>query len=244
MITPTTYPTRIEQQDTDFTFRASISTMICSVLNVAGLDANAKGFGVSDLNVDNHTWVLSRLAIELDYLPAKFETFDIETWISSYNRLISTRNFILTNQSGTKFGEATSQWCMLDLKERKAVDLSSLHENYGKYVLGDLNSTIARPKKLAPLTHPTKEHTHQAAYSDIDFNRHVNALRYLDLMLDMVPFENLALSRALRVDLQYVQECYYGDNLTVRYQKEGNVTMFEILRNQTNIAVKCQIEWF
>ncbi len=243
MKTTTTYPMLIEQQDTDFTSRASISSMISSVLNVAGLDASNKGFGVSDLNLDNHTWVLSRFSIELDYLPKGFESMAIETWISDYNRLISTRNFALTNSEGKRFGEAISQWCMIDIKERKAVDLSKLHTEYFEYVLGNLSSTIERPKKIPQLDSPTATHTHIARYSDIDFNRHVNALRYVDLMLDMVPMENLTLSKGLKVDLQYIQECYWGDTLIVKYQQEGNIALFEILRNGENIAVKCRIEW-
>ncbi|MFI3282074.1 MAG: acyl-ACP thioesterase domain-containing protein [Rikenellaceae bacterium] len=241
-ITPTTYTIIIEQQNTDFTFRASISTLISNVLNVAGLDAEAKGFGVSALNEDNQTWVLSRFAIEVDYLPKVFEKIKITTWISDYHRLITTRNFTLSNEKGEIFGGAVSQWCMLDTNARRAIDLSKLHENYNDYVLGEYGYPIDKPRRILAVE-PSQTIVHRAVYSDIDFNKHVNALRYFDLMLDMLPIEMLAKANSLRVDLQYIHECYLADTLSVNYQQQDNVSMFEIKRNEDISAVKCMIEW-
>ena len=42
----TTYNYRIEPQDVDFTLRASAASIINYMLNVAGMDAHNKGFGV------------------------------------------------------------------------------------------------------------------------------------------------------------------------------------------------------
>ncbi len=242
MSTPTTYPITIEQHEVDFTLRASISTMIEHVLNVAGYDADAKGFGIDKLNKTNSTWVLSRFAIELDYLPKAFEKINITTWIGDYNRLVSTRNFIITTSDGDTIGGAVSQWCMLDVNARKAVDLSTLHQDYMQYVLRDHPSPIKLPRKIVAFD-PTAIHQHRAVYSDIDFNRHVNSLRYLDMMLDMLPIEKLEQAQPLRVDLQFIQECLHGDLITVKYAQDENVAMFDLQRNESTSAVKGMIEW-
>lgn len=242
MIKPTTYKITIEQQDVDFSFRTSIATIICNVLNVAGLDAESKGFGVGELNKENHTWVLSRFAIEVDYLPKVFETIEITTWISDYSRLITTRNFKISTPEGQVMGGAVSQWCMLDLDARKPVDLAQLHKDYGSYVLGEYPSPIPRPRKILAVN-PTVSHAHKAQYSDIDFNRHVNAIRYIDLMLDRVPIERLGSKQPIRVDLQYINECYYGDTLNINYEQRDDNALFEITRNNECSAVKCSIEW-
>ena len=60
------YNYRVEPQDVDFTLRATIPSLGGSILNTAGIDAHGKGFGVDALNADNHSWVLSRMAVEFD----------------------------------------------------------------------------------------------------------------------------------------------------------------------------------
>lgn len=186
MLTPTTYPATISQSDIDMTLRASISTTIGIILNVAGLDAQAKGFGIDAINRDNHTWVLSRFALEIEHLPTLHEELGITTWIGDYNRLISTRNFVITSSSGVEIGGAVSQWCMLDLASRRPIELSLLHENYEQHILRDFKSTIPAVKRVPAIAEATSSTTHRVAYSDIDFNGHLNSLRYVDLMLTLL----------------------------------------------------------
>ena len=66
------YDYRVEPQDVDFTLRATISSLGAAILNTAGNDTHGKGFGGDALNADNHTWVLSRMAVELDYRPVQY----------------------------------------------------------------------------------------------------------------------------------------------------------------------------
>ncbi len=68
--------------------------------------------------------VLSRIAFEFDSRPRQYDDYTIATWISDYGRLLSTRNFTLCDAAGREFGRAVSQWAMIDLGSRAAVDLS------------------------------------------------------------------------------------------------------------------------
>ena len=69
------YNYRVEPQDVDFTLRATIPSLGSAILNTAGVDAHGKGFGVDALNADNHSWVLSRMAVEFDSQPTTFFSF-------------------------------------------------------------------------------------------------------------------------------------------------------------------------
>ena len=118
------YNYRVEPQDVDFTLRATIPSLGSAILNTAGIDAHGKGFGVDALNADNHSWVLSRMAVEFDCQPGQYTDYTIATWINEYGRVLSTRNFTLTDAAGNEFGRAVTQWAMIDLKSRSALDLS------------------------------------------------------------------------------------------------------------------------
>ena len=107
------YNYRVEPQDVDFTLRATIPSLGSAILNTAGIDAHGKGFGVDALNADNHSWVLSRMAVEFDCQPGQYTDYTIATWINEYGRVLSTRNFTLTDAAGNEFGRAVTQWAMV-----------------------------------------------------------------------------------------------------------------------------------
>ena len=109
------YRFRVEPQEVDFSLRATIPALGSAVLNTAGVDAQRKGFGVDALNRDNFSWVLSRMALEVDARPRQYAEYDITTWVNEYGRVLSTRNFTLCDAGGREFGRAVTQWCMIDL---------------------------------------------------------------------------------------------------------------------------------
>ncbi|HCP57792.1 MAG TPA: acyl-ACP thioesterase, partial [Alistipes obesi] len=162
----------MEPQEVDFSLRITLVALGGNILNIAGIDAHTKGFGVDALNKDNFSWVLSRIAFEFDYRPEEYVKYEIATWISDYGRMLSTRNFELTDQTGVCFGRVVSQWCMLDLSKRTAVDLRAVAESHNDAIV-ECPSPAEKPRKVpAPDAEPVL--THKVAYSDIDFNRHVN----------------------------------------------------------------------
>lgn len=55
---------------------------------------------------------------------------------------------------------------------------------------------------------------------DIDFNRHMNTLRYIDLLADELPIEVVAADRKVRVDVHFVKESVFGEKLFVYRQSE------------------------
>ena len=75
----TTYKYRVEPQDVDFTLRASTSAIVNYMLNVAGIDADSKGFGVAALQGEKCTWVLSRLGVEIMQQPTQYSNIVIDT---------------------------------------------------------------------------------------------------------------------------------------------------------------------
>ena len=235
------YNYRVEPQEVDFTLRATIPSLGAAILNTAGIDAHGKGFGVDALNADNHSWVLSRMAIEFDYRPEEYVKYEIATWISDYGRMLSTRNFELTDQTGVCFGRVVSQWCMLDLSKRTAVDLRAVAESHNDAIV-ECPSPAEKPRKVpAPDAEPVL--THKVAYSDIDFNRHVNTMRYIEMMLDMLPLELLTSGDPVRLDIHFLKECRYGQTLAVGCELRERSALFEIAGDGGPAAVRASVEW-
>ena len=241
MATKTAYPFRVEPQEVDFSLRITLVALGGNILNIAGIDADTMGFGVDALNKDTFSWVLSRIAFEFDYRPEEYVKYEIATWISDYGRMLSTRNFELTDQTGVCFGRVVSQWCMLDLSKRTAVDLRAVAESHNDAIV-ECPSPAEKPRKVpAPDAEPVL--THKVAYSDIDFNRHVNTMRYIEMMIDMLPVELLMQETPVRFDIHFLRECRYGQTLSVGYEQRGRTALFEIRSDEGTPAVRASIEW-
>ena len=216
---------KVDPRYVDFTQRASVSSLCDMILNAAGDDAYNLGFGIDVLGEKNLAWVLSRLCVEADVLPAEYEEFTLRTWISDYNRLASTRNFTLTDSAGREFCRAVSQWCMIDFTTRTPADMKTvacMHEG----VIVDAPSPCERPRRIRAVEGAVAAE-HRVVYSDIDFNRHMNTMRYIDIMCDVMPIEMLERMQAMRLDLNFMREARYGDVLTLRMDGSGSTREFE-----------------
>lgn len=235
------YRYRVEPQDVDFTLRATIPSLGAAILNTAGTDAHGKGFGVDALNEDNHSWVLSRMAVELDRQPEQYEEYTVTTWISDYGRLLSTRNFTLTDARCEEFGRAVTQWAMIDLRSRSAVDLSWVGDAHADAIVACPPPTD-KPRKIRAVN-PTEQIEHRVVYSDIDFNRHVNTMRYIEMMFDMLPLETLTCGRPVRMDIHFLKESRYGQTLTVGCERREHSALFEIGSRPDTVCVRASVEW-
>ena len=235
------YNYRVEPQDVDFTLRATIPSLGSAILNTAGIDAHGKGFGVDALNADNHSWVLSRMAVEFDCQPRQYTDYTIATWINEYGRVLSTRNFTLTDAAGNEFGRAVTQWAMIDLRSRSALDLSWVGDAHADAIV-DAPSPTDKPRKIRDVD-PAQTVMHKVVYSDIDFNRHVNTMRYIEMMIDMLPVELLMQETPVRFDIHFLRECRYGQTLTVGYEQRGRTALFEIRNDAGTAVVRASIEW-
>ena len=235
------YNFRVEPQDVDFTLRAKIASLCNNVLNIAGVDAQRNGFGVDSLMKNNCSWVLSRLAVEFDRMPEQFTKYTIRTWVNYDGRLLSSRNFVLTDDDGEVFGRVVSQWAMINFETRRPVDLTQLAESY-MAVLSDEESPCERPHKLTAVE-ATQTFEHRIVYSDIDFNRHVNTMRYMDMMVDMLPVEMFAEPKAVRIDLHFIKESVYGQTLTVGLKQQDNLSFFEIKSDDGAVVCRASFEW-
>ena len=235
----TTYPFRVDPQNVDFTLRASATSIINYMLNVAGVDASNKGFGVEALQNQSFTWVLSRLAVEIMRQPAQHASIDIATWVNEFNRLSSTRNFRVS-EGDELVAAGVSQWCMLNMESRQVVDMSLLRDTYERAMVAE-PSPIASPQRLRPIE-PTVTMSRPVAYSDIDFNRHVNTLRYIELMFDAFPIELIEHNNGMRIDINFIAEARYGETLVAGYSTEGNVWQFEIKTDSDKVLCRSKIE--
>jgi acyl-ACP thioesterase len=228
-----TYRYRVEPHDIDATLRARLYSVGDIVLRAANDDADMLGFGVRDLNVSNSSWVLSRMAVEMRRIPSRHEPLDIYTWVSDYGRLVTTRNMTVADEQGVEIGAAVTQWAMIDLSTRRPLDLSALSNKSTSLV--DREPPIEKPRRVGAFE-CVVERPHTVVYSDIDFNGHVNSMKYLEWMTDTMPAEFLTDAAGFRFDINYIHEAKLGEPLAVCYAETDGTHHFDI-RNADGLSI-------
>lgn len=186
--------------------------LINRVIDVATLHANEWGVGYERLIADNHAWVLARVTVEMEQYPRVNENYTLTTWIEGYNRLFSQRNMEIADAEGHIIGYVRTIWMVIDLSTRKSVDIESL--TYISENIIDHPCPIAPQGRLQPVTEgEITEHTF--GYVECDFNRHVNTVRYLELLInkfDMPYFDNNVIRR---MEISFIKETHYGESVQV-----------------------------
>lgn len=189
------------------------------LLNAADYHSSDRGFGMKYLNTVNKTWVLSRLVIEMDEMPMRYDEFYVETWVESALRFFTNRNFRVEASDGRSLGYGRSVWCLIDTETRQPTNIFDVKNGeIGSWVVKDKECPIDKPgrvkmSKEAPLVHELK-----AAYNDIDVNGHVNSVKYIEHVLDLFPIDFYTKTVLKRFEIAYVAESYFGD--TLRFYKE------------------------
>ena len=236
-----TYKFVAEPFHVDFTGRLTLGVLGNHLLNCAGFHATDRGFGIAALNEDNYTWVLSRLAIELDEMPYQYEEFSIQTWVENVYRLFTDRNFALIDKVGRKIGYARSVWAMISMNTRKPADLHALHGGGIMDYICDEPCPIEKPSRIK--TTSTEPLTALVAkYSDIDINGHVNSVRYIEHILDLFPMEMYRAKRIRRFEMAYVAESYYGDELTFFMDDDGGgIYTVEVKKNSGEVVCRSNV---
>lgn len=198
----------------DFTKHLFIGHLGNNLLNAADFHSNDRGYGVNYLNSVNKTWVLSRLSVELDKIPAIYEDFVVETWIDNVIRYFTNRNFKITNKDGYVYGYGKSIWAMIDTTTRQPVDiLKTSNETISEYLETDYANPIKKSSRVKLDDELKLQQSILTTYSDIDINGHVNSIKYIEHILDLFPIEYYKKYRIKKFDIAYIMESHNNDKL-------------------------------
>ena len=234
-----TYTFRIEPQDIDFRRRVSLLSMTNFILTAAGKNANENGFGLLDLQSDNYTWVLSRLAIDLQRFPAEKDTLCIETWVESVGTTFTTRSFHIKDGHGETMGYATSTWAIIDMQTRRPVSLDTLPA-LQRFVVNQTTPLGEAPR--IPDVNGEVANTFSVKYSSLDMNKHANSLYYIQWISDCFPLDFYLKHAVQRLELNFMKEISYGDEGQVLKEENApNDFSLQIATRDKGVSCKARI---
>ncbi len=191
------------------------------ILNYFGEASSAHSdylnLGVKELMNLNYGWILNRWKLYFLSYPRVKEKISIETWTSSVNRFYANREFILYNEENEILAKATTVWVFLDLEKQRPIRIpKEIEERYNcndEPVFQDFYNFKETEIKENSKVFATRK-------SDIDYNKHVNNVKYLDWILEVIP-ETIDANYWLHsLEIQYKKEILYGDQIVSSISKK------------------------
>lgn len=176
-----------------------------------GQHADRLGVGVTHLLEHNLTWVLTRIKIEMQQYPARYEVVRVLTYPTGYDKYFVYRNFVLYNAQGEQIGQASSTWAVMDTQARKMVGVPNLITNLPT---PNDEAFVARAKgKIAKVGDPLSKANFKVRWYDLDTNQHSNNAYYLQWAIESLPEEVLKTKQLASIDLMYRVETVWKEDI-------------------------------
>ena len=192
------------------------------MLNAADFHSTDRGFGMKKLMEMKRSWVLSRLAIEMNEMPAQYTKFHVETWVESAMRFFTSRNFAVVGLDGKAYGYGRSIWAMIDTETRQPTDIFSIDNGaINDWIEKDKACPIDKGGRVKMTDEAQLVRTIDTFYNDVDINGHINSVKYIEHVLDLWPLEWYRDHQIQRFEIAYVAEAHAGDQLSFYRETVG-----------------------
>lgn len=235
----------------DFSKRLFLGHLGNHLLNAADFHSGERGFGMTYLNLQHKTWVLSRLAVEMDEMPQSYDRFYVETWVEGAMRYFTSRDFAITNAEGKTYGYGRSIWALIDTDTRQPTDILSVKDGaITQYVETEKSCPMDKGSRVKMGQKAELVRTLDTYYHDVDVNGHVNSVKYIEHVLDLFPLDYYRTHKLRRFDIAYVAETYQGDQLHIYRERVGEAEDYQFRVTKTTSdsqeeteVVRCEVKF-
>lgn len=198
----------------------SLPLLAQKLIDVATKHANILGIGNPNMPNPDMGWVLSRLTVEMNRYPHENTNYSITTWVEDWNRHFSRRAFSIADEEGNIMGYARSIWMVLNTSDRSNAGLTGI--NFKPEWISNMECPIPMQEKHVRIEPDDNSPVYRFKYCDIDFYRHVNTVRYIDLLLNQFDMQDYDENIINRLELSFLHEASYG--MEIRIMKQTSET--------------------
>jgi acyl-ACP thioesterase len=193
--------------------RVKLGSLLNYFQEAASEHAENLGASVTDLISKNLTWVLSRYHIKIFRYPLWKESLRLTTWPSVQQGLFALREFEVRDEQNHLLAAATTSWMLLDIKSKRPVPLA---DNLPEY-LKDPSRAIADPFGPLPKAVRTDlELSFQVQRRDLDWNRHVNHVVYVEWAVETAPQDILENFLPAEIEVDFRGEALFRETVLSR----------------------------
>ena len=193
----------ISNNDVDKRFKLKISAIFRYFQDIALLATEDLGVDSISLSKRNIDWVITRMSLDVRRLPDCDEEITVTTYPGKDMAMLYPRYFFITDSKGEVIIRSASIWALIDNISRKViVDRDVISKLPGE----SAEDQLPLPEKLSIPEETRFIEKRTIHYSDLDFNSHMNNVRYVELLMDAHDSEFYDSHRLSFLTLNYMKE--------------------------------------
>lgn len=206
--------------DVDVLGRLRPQTLYGYLLDAASNHALGTAYDYEPLAAKGLKWVMVKMQLVIWRQPRFGDRVTVETWAKRTDRLYLLRDFAVSSASGVRLVSATAVWLIMD-EGRGRPHRWDAQANAWPWLPGrdELQTNL---QKVPELQDGAQVDTFRVHFSDIDVNRHVNATRYLQWIVDSHSQAQLEATELAEVELSFLAEALPNDEVVIySEQRDG-----------------------
>lgn len=195
--------------------------------NVAGMHSESVGWGLNSIERTNKSWILLGWKVQIISRPIYNEKLIVKTWGRDFNRAVTYRDFEVFDEKENLVIKATSKWTMIDIRTSKLVELTpEITRPYEcektKIFEQGFDFKIKEPLEKKSFIN------YKVMRRDIDINKHVHNLYYLDFAYEALPENVYNTNKFNNVEIMYKRQIKLDDNIICYYTQNENENIVTI----------------
>lgn len=199
---------QIPYYDTDKNGIVYPASLLTYMGETSSFHSDALGVGVDELRKNNYGWMLNRWRVKFYKYPKVKDKITVETWTSGFDKFYATREFVIYGTEKNIVGEATTLWIFLDIIKKRPIripkEFNGIYNIIDEKLLHDFFDFNFEFETNTEVDFHVRK-------TDIDYNNHVNNVKYLNWMLEVIPEEIDNKYFLSEFDIQYKRETKLGD---------------------------------
>ncbi len=191
---------------------------------VAGTHSGYCHYSFNDLAKENRTWVLLNWKLQVFKRPSADEKILLQTWGRPLtSKVVVLRDFKMFNEAGELCAIASSKWCLIDMSTGRIAKLpDNLEEIYHGFIDESVFNIDDLPSIEIPNCEPVNSDVYKIRRFDLDINKHVHNLNYLDYAYELLPLDVYDGPELNNVEIIFKREIKYGDTIKSFLYVEDN----------------------
>lgn len=215
------YKTRVDIGKVNGKALVTNKGMLALLENVACMHSDKAGFGLSDIPTTHLSWVQLNWRVTIIRRLKYNEEIIIKTWAKDSSRVTTIRDFEVLDKDGKQVCIATTKWTLTNIDTQSIVkitdDIINEYEPDTKSIMPEYDF-----KRLQEPQSFSNEYVYQTERRDIDVNKHMHNLNYLDLAYETLPEDIYLNSDFNNIEIMYKKAIRLGDTSKCLYSCEND----------------------
>ncbi len=217
--------------------RLLASSVLDIFQDIAASHATDLGIGFNAMSANETLWVLSKVKFEIYKQPSTYQTVHVKTWPLQPDRIVCTREYLITDMNGEILVKGSSEWVVINSITRKLVTVADIFPIKEGFITE--KSFEGKIKKIQDFELNSEPYTVKTTFCDCDINGHVNNTKYANYVFNAINLSENESIKTFQVD--YIQEVVSGTELNIHTERKEKEILAKGICDNGNKKFSCHL---